>query len=58
MRLNLTAEEKKRARPEAIEQLLKIYREDLNNRYRNDHEEIKKDIKELEDLLEEINSRA
>ena len=58
MRLNLTAEEKKRARPEVIKQFIEIYKEDLNNRYRNDHEEIKKDIKELEDLLEEINSRA
>lgn len=56
--LNLTAEQKKRARPEAIRELIKITEESIRNGYRPLYGDIEADLKELKDLLEEVEGRT
>ena len=56
--LNLTAEQKKRARPEAIRYLIKITKESIERGYRPLNGDLHDDLKELEDLLEEVEGRA
>lgn len=56
--LNLTEEQKKRARPEAIRYLIKITEESIRNGYRPLNGSLEDDLKELKDLLEETEGRT
>lgn len=56
--LNLTEEQKKRARPEAIRYLIQITEESIRNGYRPLNGDLEADLKELKDLLAETEGRA